>query len=650
MAYNSATGAATHISQRRRLALIIAAITAVVLVLRFWPAFTLLDSLELKTLDWRFVHRGPQPPDPRIVIVSVDEASILKVGRWPWPRRVFADVIRTLKDAGASAIVFDIFFADPDEGPGGAASDADLVQATREAGMVYHAAFGSGRADGAGGDVSYLAQKAWDDATVVPPGGLNAAADIFEVGQITPPMPGLVHAAAGLGFVNVVDSGDGVFRHVFPLVRDEEHRLYPALSLSAAAGILDIAPEEVVVRPGEDVQLGRDRSIPIDRMGRMLVNFAGRAGTYSYVPIGDVLAMGDRPSEIARERFEDRIVLIAVTAPGLYDLRASPFDTVYYGVETQANALANILQGNFLRDAPGESCIVILIALAAAIYLIMTRMRPTAAVVAAAVLLLAYDWAAAWLFDRGLVIDVVAPNVVLLAATVAGFALRLAGEESRTERVWAALSRFVPSGVIERVVAEDPEALLRGQRRNVTVLFADIRDFTAKSQGLSPEQTVELLNRFFYLVHEAIWELEGTLDKYMGDGLMAFWNSPLDQPDHALLAVRAAVHIQRRIRHNQAEWEFLGMPDLAAGIGISTGEAVVGYVGTGERMQYTAIGAHVNLAARMEDMTKQAHASILISEATWEQVADEVEARPLGPVEVRGFSEPIDVYEVLELK
>jgi len=192
--------------------------------------------------------------------------------------------------------------------------------------------------------------------------------------------------------------------------------------------------------------------------------------------------------------------------------------------------------------------------------------------------------------------------------------------------------------------------LLRGQRRQVTVLFADIRNFTAKSEALSPEQTVELLNRFFYLVHETIWEMEGTLDKYMGDGLMAFWNAPLDQPDHALLAVQAAVHMQRRIQYNQAEWEFLGMPKLAAGIGIATGEAVVGYVGSGERMQYTAIGAHVNLAARLEALTKDVGSPILVSESTWERVGHLVEGRSLGPIEVRGFSEPVQVYEVTDLR
>ena len=649
---NEANGgiAGSQSLQTRRLAIIIAAIAVLVLVLRFWPAFTFLDSMELRTLDWRFARRGERKPNPRIAIVHVDETGIAEVGRWPWPRREFARVIRTISDAGANAIVFDIFFADPDASADGPASDAELVEATRASGTVYHAAFGHAP-EGGQRDVAApqaLETKSWGAARVLAPGGLNAAAGLFEIGGVTPPLPGLVEAARGVGFVNVVDSGDGIFRHTFPVVT-HEGRLYPSLSVAAAAGLLDVEPDQVVIRPGRSIDLGGRRSIPIDRMGRMLIDFAGGAQTYPYVSAADVLEMADQPG-VAAGRFKDKVVFIAVTAPGLYDLRASPFDSVYFGVETQANALANILDGDFLRHAPGESCIVIVIVLAVAMFLGMTRLRPVWAIVFAAGMIVGYNWLAMWLFNTGFAIDIVVPSVVMLGATVAGLGLRLMGEETAHGRVWGALARFAPAAVLEQLVEEDPEALLRGQRREVTVLFADIRNFTAQSESLGPEQTVELLNRFFYLVHETIWEMEGTLDKYMGDGLMAFWNAPLDQPDHALLAVQAAVHMQRRMQYNQAEWEFLGMPDLVAGIGISSGEAVVGYVGTGERMQYTAIGAHVNLASRLEGMTKEVGCSILISSQTYERVAHAVEARPLGPVEVRGFSEPVEVYEVLDLK
>ncbi len=635
---------------RRRLLWLAPAIVVLVLAIRFWPQLTHLDRLELRTIDWRFTHRGPREPDPRLAIVEVDEGSVVELGRWPWPRRRFAQVIRTLQDIGVKAIIFDIFFAEPDLSEGGAASDQELIDATAEAGMVYHAAFGHTSTGSVrpAGDFG-PAGRSWSQARVAHSGGLNAVARLFELGEVTAPLPGLAKAAADVGFVNVADSGDGVYRHTFPVVRRGDE-LYPSLSVAAAAGILDVPPARVTIYPGRAIDLGGRRRIPIDRSGRMLIDFAGGAGTYPYISVRDLLALADKQPDVARERLEGKIVFVAVSAPGLYDLRACPFDTVYNGVETQANALANILSGHMLRQAPGEVCIFTTIALAAALILGLSAPRPMWAMGVAIAVFVGYNWLAVALFADGIVIEMAAPNLVMLLMVLAALSVRLVGAESEQERTLGALSRFVPAAVMERVIEEDADALLQGQRRVVTVMFADIRNFTDRSEQMAPEQTVELLNRFFYLVHETIWEFEGTLDKYIGDGLMAFWNSPAEQPDHALLAVRAAVHMQRRIRYNQAEWEFHGMPELAAGIGVASGEAVVGYVGTGERMQYTAIGARVNLASRLENLTKEFGAQILVSRETYEQVAGAVEARAIGPVEVRGFSEPVEVWEILDLK
>lgn len=628
-----------------------AAIALVILVMRFWPTLTVLDRIECRTVDWRFLQRGARAPDPRILIVTVDQGSIAQLGRWPWPRRRFAEVIRVLSAAGVRAIAFDIFFSDPDESVGGAASDEELIRATRESGEVYHAAFGhrQERDPPGAATVADLARHSWSRARVVTDGGLAAAAGIFEVGQITAPLPGLVEAAAGIGFTNVVDSGDGVYRHAFPIVQ-YRGELYPSLALAVAARILQVTPDEVVVRPGRHIDLGGKRLVPIDAHGRMSIDFAGGSGTYPYLPVRDLLALAASDPEALRDRLAGKIVLVAVSAPGLYDLRASPFDTVFNGVETQANALDNVLNDRFLRTTSGLTAALTIVLLAVVMYAGLGRLRPGWAIRFALLILAAYNYLAFLLFARGLAVEMVAPNLLMIGTVLAALSLRLMGEESERERTMDALARFVPAAVMDRVVMEEPGALLRGQRRVVTVLFADLRDFTARSERMSAEQTVELLNRFFLLMQETIFEFEGTLDKYLGDGLMAFWNAPLEQPDHALLAVRAAVHMQRRINFNRAEWEFHGMPDLAAGIGISTGEAVVGYVGTGERMQYTAIGAHVNLAARLEGLTKEVGAGIIISASTHAQVADAVEARPLGPRRVRGFSEPIEVYEVLELR
>ncbi len=627
-----------------------AAVVAASLVLRFWPAITLLDRVELRTLDWRFAHRGTRRPCPDVVILAVDDDSIGELGRWPWRRDRFARVIRALKKAGARAIVFDIFFAEPDTSGEGQKADAELVAATREAGNVYHAAFGHplGQRPEQTPATGLDQKKGWPEARLLRGRGFNAVAELHELGAVTTPMPALLKAAAGVGFVNVVDSGDGVFRHTFPIALRKAVP-YPSLALVVCADLLGVSQEQVSIEPGRCVRLGDKRVIPIDRSGRMLVDFAGGAQTYPHVPVRDLLGAGGA-SGLPAGDFEDKIVLVAVTAQGLYDLRACPFSTVYNGAETQANIIGDILEGRFLRRAPGEVVALVMVMAGVIMWFGFWRLRPLGAVVYAAAAVIAYNWLCVWLFGaRGYVLDMVAPNMVLLGCTLGLLALRLMGEESERERVRETLAKFVPPEIVDRVVEEEPEALLRGQRRVLTVMFADLRGYTTTSGQMRPEEAVELLNRFFLLAHEVIWEFEGTLDKYIGDGLMAFFNAPAEQKDHALRAVQTAVVMQERIHANRGEWEFLGMPDLAAGVGISTGEAVVGYIGTGERMQYTAIGPHVNLAARLEPINKDLGTEILISQPTYDLVAEAVETRPHAGIEVRGFPEPMTVYEVLDV-
>ncbi len=629
-----------------RLTLVTLTVVALTLVVRFWPGVTMLDRMELRTVDWRFAQRGERAPNPDIIIVNVDDASIDEIGRWPWPRGEFAEVVETLDDAGVRAIGFDIFFIDPDQASGGVQSDQALVDATRNAGMVFHASSGHGpdsqpsdRSD------SGAAPYGWPDATITEG---DPVASLYQMGRIDSLLPGLMDAAAGIGYANVVDSGDGVFRHTFPVALYGETP-FPSLALSMCANLLDVAPDQVIITPGKYVKLGTARTIPIDRGGRMMIDFAGGDHTYPYVSVMQLREMMASSAEMKR-RFEDKIVLVAVSAPGLYDLRACPFGTVYNGVETQANIVANILDGRFLRQIKGEWAALIIVLAGAIVLLGLERLSPTTAIVSAVALLGGYNYLCVKAFsDWGLVVDMIAPNLAMVATMVGMLALRLLREESELERVRDTLARFVPETIAERVVDAEPEALLRGQRRVVTVLFADLRGFTAKSEDMPPEEAVELLNRFFLFAQEVIFEFEGTLDKYIGDGLMAFFNAPVEQHDHALRGVQMAVHMQRRIKLNAAEWEFLGMPDLAAGIGISTGEAVVGYVGTGERMQYTAIGPSVNLAARLEGINKELGTDILISQSTYELVADHVIADPMGPIEVRGFAEPMEVYAVRDL-
>ncbi len=259
----------------------------------------------------------------------------------------------------------------------------------------------------------------------------------------------------------------------------------------------------------------------------------------------------------------------------------------------------------------------------------------------------AYDWFSIWVFaDRGLIVPMFTPMLTGLVTILVLVSYRLLLEERQRSQARETLSHFVPTQIVSQLMEDEAAQILQGQRRIVSCLFCDLRGFTAASEQLSPEATVNLLNRYFTLMHEVIWEFDGTLDKLIGDGLMAFFNAPLEQPDHARRAVQAAIEMQRRIEFNRAEWEFCGWGELAAGIGIATGPAVVGYITARDRMQYTAIGAQVNLAARLEELTRELDAKILISEDTWQLVKDTVTTNDEGSVQVRGFTKEVNVYSV----
>ncbi len=620
--------------------------TVVMLAAFFTPGMTLLDKLECRTVDWRFRHRGVRAPTADIIIVAVDEESIGQAGKWPWPRRRFAKLTERLAAAGARAIVYDVFFVEPDDSPGGEKGDEAFVAATREAGQVYHATFGyTPPQTGAAAESSApeLTEYAWAQVEIMAGRGLNTLATFYELPALIFPFPALAQASAGLGFTDVVDGGDGVFRYVTPVARYGE-QLYPSLGLAVAANVLGVDADKIIINPGQSIDLGDRRYVPIDRGGRMAVNFTGPNRTYRYLSAHKLLGTG---SSAAHYNLEDTIAIVGVTAPGLYDLRACPFGGVMNGVEIQANIIDNLINAHFLKQVAPEKMALLIVSMGMTVGAMFALVTTWWAVSYALGILVGYNLLCTWAFaSRGLIIDMLAPSLTALLTLLVMLIYKLAVEERQRHRARQALSHFVPAQIVSQLVEEEALTTLRGQRRVVSVLFCDLRNFTPASERLAPEDTVNLLNRYFQLMHEVIWEFGGTLDKFLGDALMAFFNAPLSQADHALLAVRSAIEMQRRIRFNQAEWEFYGMPQMQAGIGISTGEALVGCVSSQARMQYTVIGSHVNLASRLEELTKQFEEDILISEATYQQVRESVEAQMVGEVTVRGFAEPVKVYGV----
>ncbi len=640
-------------SKRKVKLLAVAAVcTLAMLIADFWPTTTMLDRMELRTVDWRFHYRGRLPPDPGIVLVTVDEESIKKVGKWPWPRRTLAHLTDNLAAAGARAIIYDIFFVEREQDPEG---EAAFVAALVGAGNVYLAGFGdateSVAASGqdargeplASAGTSAIDRYAWTQTRLVAGRGLGSWAGLCQLADLTYPFPELAGAARGIGYTALVQAGDGVFRYTPPLAQ-YQGQIYPSLPVVAAAGLLGVTPAQISVRLGHSIVLGDRRRIPIDRWGRMVVNFVGKEKTYPHLPAWRILQSSDLETDV---RLEGKTIVVAVTAQGLHDVRTSPFSNLVTGGEVQATILDNIVNQQFLVEALPERMLLVVLFIGLSIGVIFGILPTTHALVYSLGLLFAYNWLGVWAFvHRGVIVDLFVPTVTGVITILALVSYRLLREESHRSQARETLSHFVPAQIASQLLEDEAAATLRGQRRVVSVLFCDLRDFTAASERLSPDVTVTLLNRYFGLMHEVIWEFEGTLDKFIGDGLMAFFNAPVDQPDHALRAVRTAIEMQRRIEFNRAEWEFCGWAELAAGIGISTGEAIVGYVSSRERMQYTAIGAQVNLAARLEELTKKLDTRILISDATYQLVRDAVTTEHKGHIPIHGFAEEVDVYSV----
>ncbi len=636
-----------------RFVLIAAACTLVMLVAAFWPQVTVLDRMELRTVDWRFHLRGPLSPHPDIVLVTIDEASLDRVGKWPWPRQLFARMTRQLTAAGARAIIYDVFFIEREPDPAG---DEAFAQALASAGNVYLAGFAAGpeqegdygpdlgvREMAIASHAETLQHWAWNEVTVNRGEGLLSWAGVYQLPDLTYPFARLARPAAGLGYTCLVQGADGIFRYTAP-VGYFRHQLYPSLPLAVAAGLLDARPGQISVDFGHNLRLDDQHIVPLDRWGRMVINFAGKHNTYPHLPVWQIL---DESKAAAQLELENKIVIVAITAKGLHDVRASPFGGLLAGGEIQATILDNILTQRFLVQAPPEKMLLILPFIGLAIALIFALLPTRQALLLALGVVAAYDWFSIWVFAHwSLIVPMFAPTLTGLIVILVLISYRLLLEERQRSQARETLSHFVPTQIVSQLMEDEAAQILQGQRRIVSCLFCDLRGFTAASEQLAPEATVNLLNRYFTLMHEVIWEFDGTLDKLMGDGLMAFFNAPLEQPDHARRAVQVAIEMQRRIEFNRGEWEFCGWGELAAGIGISTGPAVVGYITARDRMQYTAIGTQVNLAARLEELTRELDVKILVSEDTWQLVKDTVTTNDEGSVQVRGFTEEVNVYSV----
>ncbi|MCK9361447.1 adenylate/guanylate cyclase domain-containing protein [Patescibacteria group bacterium] len=543
------------------------------------------------------------PADPKTIIVAIDDASLGRIGRWPWPRTVHADLVDRLSSYGVKAIGYDVNFPEPSD----AGADTKLAAAVRRSGKVVMPI-----------ELDFTIEN-----------GRLA----FQAGKITQPIAEIQSAAAASGFTNTPLDEDGISRRVPVSVRDSGGSVVNSLSY------------EVARLAGRAPDLSQ---VPTDKYGRFIINFPGAPGrNFRTVAASDVLQ--DR---VDSSIFKDATVFIGATARNLQDYKnvATSRGEPMAGVEIHASIHDTLISGRWIRNVNAGLQAGLLLLVGVLLGLLVPRLRPRYSILGTLILWVGWLVAAFALFDRGYVLDIVWPTLVIFFAYAALLLERWLDVESQRRQLRSAFSRYVSGSVVESIMQNPEKLKLGGERRRMSVLFSDLRGFTTLSEGLSPEKLVEVLNTYLDEMTNIVFDEGGVLDKYIGDAVMAFWNAPFDQPDHAARSVRCAVRMRDRLKAMNAEGVFPKGIELKVGVGVNTGEMVVGNIGAETRYDYTVIGDSVNLASRTESLCKEYGVGIIVTQNTAVDLADAFHMRLLDQVAVKGKKEPIRLFEVLGLK
>ncbi|MBF0590488.1 MAG: adenylate/guanylate cyclase domain-containing protein [Nitrospirae bacterium] len=620
------------------------------------------DKIEAKTYDIRMSllwKLKTYHPTGEIIIVYIDEKSIADIGRWPWPRSIMAELLNRISSDRPRVIGIDIMFSERQD----ASNDARLARAIKDAGNVVLAtAF---MVPTGGQDVRAAANRSdslptvagpdylWDSAfmTVKTVSGIDWKRWVIKADKVNLPISDLA-AHAYLGHVYSNPDLDGVMRWEY-LYLNYGVDCYPHFALQVARVAKGIDIKDMVLFGASGIRLGQ-QFIPTGLNGRTLIHYVPPGEGYRSIPASDVIR-GTRTPGL----FTDKVVLLGTSALATYDVMVTPFSANTPGVAINANVVDNILHNSFLKKSPGVIELSFIIITGIFLGVLLPRLGAfvgsavsilvIALYVAAGIYLLAY---------AGLWINYTYPltnmSLIFFSQTLVKFFL----EERRARDIKRMFSRYVSPKIVEELVNHPDETSLGGRKRLITVLFSDIAGFTNLSENLSPEEVVSRLNEYFTEMVGLIFQYNGTLNKFIGDALMAFWGAPLSQPDQAELAVRCALHMITRIKELQAKWHSEGKITIDIGIGINSGEVLVGNIGAeGMQMDYTIIGDDVNLGSRIEALTRKYKTHMLISEFTVQLLREGIanntikgiSLRGIERVVVKGKKKPVTIYEVTSL-
>jgi len=648
---------------------LVLALLAGAVVLRVADPF-FVQALRLIAFD-SYQRLAPAEFDPALPvrIVDIDEDSLAKVGQWPWARTTMAELAEKLIDQGAAVVAFDILFSEPDQT---SPEVAMKVLTPEEAKVLAPVIAGRETHDEAFSKVvakipSVLAAALTNRATEPMPqkAGFAIAGDdpgpfVATFAGVTSNLPVLDKAAAGLGSINWIPDRDQVIRRV-PLMYRQGTEYVPSLALEAlrvAQGastyILKASNASGETAFGQATGLNHikvgDVEVPTDADGGIWLQFRP-SNPGAYIPAWKVLAGEDDPNEVA-----GRIMLIGTSAPGLIDLRATPLDAVIPGVEIHAQAIEHILAKRALTRpdyaVAAELAVVILLGLA--VCFVLPRISAAnSAILGLAVVTLVF--LGGWAFYRyaGLLFDPSYPALALFVLIAAATAYVYRRVEMQRGEVRRAFSHYVAPAVVEQLIANPEKLELGGEVRELTLLFCDVRNFTSISETMTAHELTRFINTLLTPLSDIILKHRGTIDKYMGDAIMAFWNAPLDDPDHARNAVLAAREMAESMGSLNAQWQAEAEASkrpfrkVAIGIGVNSGNCCVGNLGSMRRFDYSAIGDDVNVASRYEGLSKTYGLTTVIGEATVMRLPD-TRVLELDLIRVKGRAQPTRIFTLLD--
>jgi adenylate cyclase len=646
----------------------------------------------VRTVDWKLydqhVRWTADPATARrdIVLVAIDETSIRRlepvVGRWPWPRLVHAALIDFLARGPARVVGYDVLFTEHDRRSGfdvggetwtGANSDqafADSVARAANVVLLADATFeGLEDPQARAGAVAPAASS--DGATTVSASPSAASSTFEERPHVLLPYEALARAARALGHNFLVLDPDGPVRRIVPYVRHEGRQL-PALGVAAYSVAQRLDPASASLT-GHDLRLGtrhvpvvietlpRFEGAPAQSSARMLLDLRGpatlddgRTTTYRRYSFYDLfyseqqLLAGEVPF-VDPDVFRDAVVMVGVTAAGLHDIFVTSFGGggKMPGSQIHAAVVDQLLSNRFRQPAPAGIAALAVAGAGALSALAFVFLRARSAALAIALVVGALVAASVSAFERGHWLPLASPLLAAATAGVSGLAYRYLAEGREKRAVKRLFSRYLSRDVYEQVLANPALAELGGKRREMSVLFSDIRGFTAITERGEPEALVTQLNEYFSRMVEIVFAHRGTLDKFVGDMVMALFGAPLDDPDHAEAAVKAALAMVDELARLNQKWAAEGRPQLGIGIGINSGDMIAGNIGSESVRSYTVIGDNVNLAARLESLNKDYATSIIISEHTAHRLPPGYDLRPLGEVVVKGKSVAVAIFEVV---